>query len=71
MIASSARGRQRLDVGAVRELRIGHHRGRVRVHEYDLVALFLQRFGALRARVVELARLTDDDRSGPYEEDLP
>ena len=42
--------RDRLDVGAVGELRIGHDRRRIRVHEDHLVALLSQRLGRLRAR---------------------
>jgi hypothetical protein len=61
--------RHRLDVGALGELGIGHDRGRVRVHEDDAVALFAQRLAALRARVVELARLADHDRPGADHED--
>ena len=51
----------RLDVGAVGELRIGHNRGRVAVHENDPVALFAEGFAGLDAGVVELAGLTDDN----------
>ena len=46
MICSSDVDRHRLDVGAVRELRIGHDRRRVRVHEDDAVALLAQRLAA-------------------------
>ena len=56
--------RHRLDVRPIRELRIGHDRRRVGVDEDDLVALFLERFRRLRARVVELGGLPDDDRAG-------
>ena len=48
---------QRLDVGAVGELGVGHDRGRVGVDQADLVALFAQGLDALRAGVVELAAL--------------
>ena len=41
---------ERLDVRPVREVRIRHDRGRVRVDQDDLVALLPQRLGALRAR---------------------
>ena len=62
---------ERLHVGARRQLRIGHDRGRVGVHEDDLVPLGAQALGSLRPRVVELAPLTDDDRPGADQEDFP
>ena len=63
-------GQQRLDVGGRGELRVGHDRGRVRVHEHDLVALLEQHPAGLRARVVELGGLADHDRPGADHEDL-
>ena len=36
----------------------------LRVHQDDVVAFLAQRLARLRARVVELARLPDDDRAG-------
>jgi hypothetical protein len=62
-------GRQRLDVGPVGEVRVGHDRGRVRVGEDDAVALLAQHAAGLRAGVVELAGLADHDRAGPDDED--
>ena len=62
--------RDRLDVGAISKLRIGHDRGRVRIHEHDLVAFFAQRLAGLHARVIKLAALPDDDRAGTDEEDF-
>ena len=56
--------RQRLDVRAIGEIRIGHDRRRIAVDEHDLEAFGAQRLAGLRARVVELARLADDDRAG-------
>ena len=64
-----ALGGDRLDVGAVGELRVGHDGGRVGVHQDDAVALFLERFAGLRARIIELARLPDDDRAGADDQD--
>ena len=61
---------ERLDVGAVGELRIGHDRRRVRVDEDDLVALLLERLDALGAGVVELAGLPDDDRARADQHDV-
>ena len=53
----------RLDVGVVGELRIGHDGGRVGVDQAHLQALGAQHTARLGARVVELAGLPDDDRS--------
>jgi hypothetical protein len=58
-------GRDRLDVGGVGHLVVGHDRGRVRVDQDDPVTFFLQRLDRLRARIVELASLTDDDGPAP------
>ena len=59
----------RLDVGHVGRLRVGHDRRRVAVDQDDLVALLAQRLAGLRAGVVELAGLADDDRAGADDED--
>ena len=61
--------RNRLDVGAVGELRIGHDRGRVGVDQDDAVALLAQRLAGLDAGIIEFAGLADDDRAGADEED--
>jgi hypothetical protein len=61
---------ERLDVGGRGEFRVGHDRGRVGVDEDHLVALFEQHLAGLRARVVELRRLTDHDRPRAEHEDL-
>src|SRR5690606_6904254 len=58
-----------LDVGGVRELGVGHDRGRVGVGQDHPVALLLEDLAGLGARVVELAGLADDDRAGADEED--
>jgi hypothetical protein len=58
-------GRDRLDIGGVGHLVVGHDRGRVRVDQDDPVTFFLQRLDRLRARIVELASLTDDDGPAP------
>ena len=60
----------RLDVGAVGHLGVGHDRGRVGVDQHDLVALLAQGLARLGARVVELAGLADDDRAGADDQDL-
>src|SRR5262249_23685038 len=62
-------GRDRFDVGAVGKLRVGHDGGRVGVDEHDAVAFFLEGFAGLRAGVIELARLADDDRASAANED--
>ena len=54
--------RERLNVGAVSEVGVGHDRGRVRVRQNHPIALGPQHSTGLRARVVKLARLSDDDR---------
>ncbi len=53
---------QRLDVGAIREFRVGHDGGRVGVHQHHFIALRLQRLAGLGAGVIKLSRLTNDDR---------
>ena len=63
-------GQQRLDVGDVGELGVGHDRRRVGVDEDDLVALLLEDLARLHAGVVELGRLADDDRPRAEDEDL-
>ncbi len=62
-------GRERLDVGAVGELGVGHDRRRVRVGEHDPIALGPQHAARLRSRVVELAGLTDHDRPAADDQD--
>ena len=53
-----------LDVDLVRHGLVGHDGRGVGVDEHDLQALLAQRAAGLRARVVELGRLADDDRAG-------
>ena len=55
-------GRDRLDVGRIGQLRIGHDRGRVRVDQDHPVALGLERLDRLGPGIVELAGLADHDR---------
>ena len=61
--------RDRLDVGAESELRIGHDRGRVRIDEHHLIAFLAQGLAGLDAGVVELTALADDDGAGTDDED--
>ena len=63
-------GGDRLDIGAVGGLRVGHDGGRVGVDEDDLVALLTQGLAGLGAGIVELAGLADDDGAGADDEDL-
>jgi hypothetical protein len=62
-------GGDRLDVGRIRELRVGHDRGRIGVDQDDAITFLLQRPARLHAGVVELAPLPDDDRAGADDED--
>ena len=61
--------RDRLDVGGVGETGIGHDGGGIGVHQHDAIALGLQRLARLRAGIVELAGLADDDRAGADDQD--
>ena len=61
--------RDRLDVGGISEVGVGHDRRRIGVDEDDPVALFTQHATGLRARVVELAGLADHDRTGTDDQD--
>ena len=54
----------RFDVRVVGELRVGHDRRRVGVDEADLQPVGAQHPAGLRARIVELTGLSDDDRPG-------
>ena len=62
--------RDRLDVGEVRILRVGHDRGRVGVHQAHGQALRAQHSAGLGAGVVELAGLPDHDRPGADDQDV-
>ena len=62
-------GRDRLHIGGVGEIGIGHDRRRVRIDQDDPVALFAQRLAGLGAGIIELGGLADDDRPRPDDED--
>ena len=62
--ALDERGSDRLDVGVVGELRVGHDGRRVGVDQAHLQALGAQHATGLGARIVELAGLPDDNRPG-------
>ena len=55
--------RQGLDIHAVGNAFIGHDRRRVGVHQHGANTFLAQRFTCLRAGIVELGCLSDDDRS--------
>ena len=56
--------RDRLDVSAIGELGIGHDRGRVRIHQHDLVTFLSQRLARLHAGIIKFAALPDHDWTG-------
>ena len=61
-------GRDRLDIGPIRHVGIGHDGGRIGIDEDDSIAFRPERLAGLGPRIVELARLADDDRSGADDE---
>ena len=61
---------QGLDVGDVRRLGVGHDGGRIRVDEHNLISELPQGLACLRAGVVKLAGLADDDGTGADDQDL-
>ena len=61
--------RDRLDIGRIRQIRIGHDRRRIGIDEDDPIALGLERLAGLRAGIVEFARLADDDRARANNQD--
>src|SRR5262245_31923854 len=63
-------GGDRLDIGAICHLGVGHDGGGVAVHENDLIALLLEGFTRLCPRVVEFTRLADNDRPGAHDQDF-
>jgi hypothetical protein len=60
---------ERLDVGRIGHLRVGHDRRRVAVHQHDAVAIGAQRLAGLSPGIVEFAGLTDHDRPGAEDQD--
>ena len=61
--------RDRLDIGGIRQFRIGHDGGRIGIDQDDAVALLLQRLDRLGARIVEFAGLADHDGTGADDQD--
>ena len=56
--------RQRLQIDLVRQRAVGHDRSGIGIHEHDVHACGLQHAAGLRAGIVELRRLSDDDWAG-------
>ena len=56
------RCRDRLDVGRIREIGIGHDGRRIRIDENDANTLLAKDAASLSARIVELGRLPNHDR---------
>ena len=63
-------GGERLDVHVVGNVRVGHDGGRVGVDQHGLHALGFEGAAGLRAGIVKLRRLTDDDRAGTDDQHL-
>ena len=63
-------GLNRFHVGVVGELRVGHDRRRVGVHQRYPQALVFEYAARLGAGVVELASLADHDRAGADDQDV-
>ena len=61
--------RDRLDVGRVRQIRIGHDGRRIGIDQHDAIALGLEGLAGLRAGIVELAGLADNNRPCADDED--
>ena len=61
--------RDRLHIGPIRQLRVGHDRGGITIDQNDSEAFFLQSLAGLGARVVELACLPNHDRTRPDQQD--
>ena len=59
----------RLDIGGIGEIGIGHDGGRIRVYQDDAHPLLAQNAARLRTGVIELAGLTDDDGTGSDHQD--
>ncbi len=57
------RERERFDVGAIRQLGVGHDGGGVRIRQHHFKTFRLERLASLRAGVIKLRRLANDDRA--------
>jgi len=61
---------QRLDIGDVGHLRVGHDGGRIGVDQHDLIPQGTERFARLRSGVIKFTCLSNDDRSRPDDQYL-
>ena len=61
---------ERAQKDLVRGDRIGHNGRRIRVDKNNLIALLAERARRLTTRVIELARLSNDDGPAPYKKNL-
>ena len=61
---------QRLNVDLIRNVFIRHDRGGVGVNKHNLHALLMQGAAGLRAGIVKLRRLADDDGAGTDDKDF-
>ena len=59
----------RLDIGDIGHIGVGHNRGRIGIDEDDFIALFAQSLTGLRAGIVEFTGLADNNRAGADDED--
>ncbi len=57
-------------VGSVSEFRIRHDGGGIRIHQHHFIALFLQSFDRLSARIIKLAGLSDDNGAATDDENF-
>ena len=53
----------RLDIGNICHIGVGHNRGGVGIHQNDFIAFFTQGFTGLCARIVKFTGLSDDNRT--------
>ena len=61
--------RDRLDIGAVGQIGVGHDRRRIGIDEDDPIAFGAQGLAGLRAGIIEFASLPDDDGAGADDQD--
>ena len=62
-------GGQRLDVGPIRHVWIGHDRSRVGIHQHHLKAISPQGFAGLGAGIIKFAGLADHNRPRSQQQD--